>query len=225
MKFATSALFRVACLAALALLAIPALLAGSLGDLSHVCVLGMAAAAVSIDTPERAGGVFVYPIAAATKIYAGTLVALNATGYLVSASNTAGLRVMGRAEEEVDNSAGADGDLTAAVKAGTFRFANSGTNAVDPDDVGKLCFVEDNQTVSETGTNGVKAGRVVAVETAGVWVDTHYAPVVPVALVVGSTNGTAAAAADLAALKAETELLGDDTRAAIAALKAQGILL
>lgn len=36
------------------------------------------------------------------------------------------------------------------------------------------------------------------------------------AVVAGSTNGTAAAAADLAALKAEAELIGDDVRAVIA---------
>lgn len=43
-------------------------------------------------------------------------------------------------------------------------------------------------------------------------------------LVLGSTNGTAGAAADLAALKAETELLGDDVRALVAALIANGTL-
>jgi hypothetical protein len=44
----------------------------------------------------------------------------------------------------------------------------------------------------------------------------------PVAL--ASTNGTAAAAADLAALKAETENIGDDVRALYTALKANGSL-
>ena len=40
----------------------------------------------------------------------------------------------------------------------------------------------------------------------------------------GSTNGTAAAAADLAALKAEAELIGDDVRALHAALITAGVL-
>ena len=40
-----------------------------------------------------------------------------------------------------------------------------------------------------------------------------------------STNGTAAAAADLAALKVETEKIGDDVRAIHAALVTRGILL
>lgn len=185
----------------------------------------MSAATTSIDTPERSGAVVNLPIAAATAILAGTLVALDSSGNLVNAADTAGLRVIGRAEQEVDNSAGIAGALTANVKRGVFFFANSATAAVDPDDVGKLCYVEDNQTVAETSTHFVKAGRVVEVTADGVWVDTLFAPVVPVALTVGSTNGAAAAAADLAALKAETELLGDDVRAAITALKSLGILV
>jgi hypothetical protein len=44
------------------------------------------------------------------------------------------------------------------------------------------------------------------------------------AVTLGSTNGTAGAAADLAALKAETELLGDDVRAIHAALVTAGFL-
>lgn len=44
------------------------------------------------------------------------------------------------------------------------------------------------------------------------------------AVTLGSTNGTAGAAADLAALKAETELLGDDVRAMHAALVTAGFL-
>lgn len=194
MKFTTSFLFRAVCLLALALLAIPALLAGSAGDLSHLCVMGMAAATLAIDTPERSGTMLNLPVAATTKIYAGTLVALNATGYLVSASNTAGLRVIGRAEADVDNSAGADGDLSADVKISVFRFDNSGANALTIADIGATAFVEDNQTVASTASNKVKAGRVMAIDDDGVWINTEHASVVPAA-------DTITGAADLAALK------------------------
>jgi hypothetical protein len=44
------------------------------------------------------------------------------------------------------------------------------------------------------------------------------------AVALGSTNGTAGAAADLNALKAETELIGDDLRAIHAALVTAGFL-
>jgi len=46
----------------------------------------------------------------------------------------------------------------------------------------------------------------------------------PVAVVLTSTNGTAAAAADLAALKAEAEKIGDDVRAIHAALANLGLV-
>lgn len=165
-----------------------------------------------------------FPVAAATNIYAGTLVALDASGNLVNASDAAAIRVAGRAEETVDNSAGSAGDLKATVKRGVFKFANSGSAAVDADDKGKICFVEDNQTVAETSTNKCKAGLVVDVEDDGVWVDTTFAAFATQVVTLGSTNGTAGAAADLAALKAETELIGDDVRAIHAALVVLGIL-
>lgn len=129
-------------------------------------------ATTEINTPERPGLTTRYPVAAATIIYAGILAALNSSGYLVPASDTAGLRVVGRAEQTVDNSAGAAGALSCDVKEGVFKFSNSAGDAVDANDVGKTCFVEDDHIVCEAGaTHKVQAGRVVAVDSDGVWVD------------------------------------------------------
>lgn len=185
----------------------------------------MAAATAQINTPERQGKVTAYPLAAATIIYAGTLVALDSSGNAVPASDTAGLRVVGLAQETIDNSAGIAGALKIATKVGVFQLNNSAGDALDANDKGKICYVEDDNTVCEAGaTHKVKAGRVLDVGTDGVWVDLDFASVVPVAVTLGSTNGTAGAAADLAALKAEAELIGDDVRAIHAALVTQGIL-
>lgn len=196
----------------------------------------MAATTTAIITKERGAEIIGYPVAAATTIVQGALTALDTSGNLVNASDAANLRVLGRAEETVDNSAGSAGDLTANVKRGCFLYANSATAAVDADDKGKLCFVEDNQTVAETTTNKCKAGLVIDVTTEGVWVDTTYAHLatnVPTALAaLTSTNGTAAAAsASLANLAAEAEKIGDDARAihatltdVVTALQAFGIL-
>lgn len=145
---------------------------GALGGILALVALGTVATA-AIDTPQRQGDIVVAPVAASTIIYAGTLVALNSAGDIVAASATAGLTVVGRAEADADNSAGAAGAITVAIKRGVFRFANSGTAAVDADDKGKLCYVEDNTTVCETATLRVVAGRVVDVDSAGVWVDTR----------------------------------------------------
>ena len=174
----------------------------------------------SIDTPERSNQYVSYPVAASTKIYAGSLVALNSSGFAVPASDTAGLIVKGRSEQEVDNSAGIAGAVTVIVKSGAFKYANSGTHAVSV--VGSQAVVEDDGTVASTSTNLVGAGKVIAIDSDGVWVAVGLNGAV--AVVLGSTNGTAAAAADLAALKTEAEHIGDDVRAIYAALVTQGIL-
>lgn len=133
------------------------------------------AATQSIDTPELSRNIVSLPIAASTTIYAGTLVAVDSNGRAVPASNTSGLKVLGRAEEEKTCGATA-GAESVLVKRGIFRFANSASAAVDADDVGKICYVEDDATVTETASNSIPAGVVIQVETGFVWVDTTLLP-------------------------------------------------
>lgn len=182
--------------------------------------LYLSAVATAERNTDTRTGEFVYlPLAAATKIYQGTIVARDSAGRVVAASDTAGLRVIGIAEQTVDNSAGAAGDLSINVRLGVFKFENSATNAVDADDIGKMAVVEDNQVVAETSTNKVCAGRILAVDSDGVWIDTRYAYFGPKAMpALTSTDATAGAAADLTALKAECEKIGDDVRALHASL-------
>lgn len=104
------------------------------------------------------------PVAAATMIYGGIMIAWNAAGYIVAAADTAGLRIAGVADQQIDNTGGANGDLLVQTKRTgdlqrQFLFDNSTTAALDKDDIGKICYVEDDHTVAETSTNGVKAGR------------------------------------------------------------------
>lgn len=129
----------------------------------------------AVNTPTRTGDLVYLPLAAATIIYAGSLVARDSAGRAVPASDTAGLRVVGRAEETVDNSAGAADALSINIRLGVFKYANSAANAIDADDVGKLAIVEDDMTVAETDTNLVVAGRILAVDSDGVWIDTRAA--------------------------------------------------
>lgn len=114
-----------------------------------------------------------FPVKAATTIYAGTLVAVDATGYAVPAADTEGLRVVGLADDAQDNSAGAAGALDIRVRRkAAFLLANDTTNAVVQADVGKNVYVNDSVTVdNDGGTNAVVAGRCLAIETGGVWVE------------------------------------------------------
>lgn len=164
--------------------------------------LGVAATA-AVNTSTRTGDIVYLPLAAATKIFAGSLVARDAAGRAVPASDTAGLRVVGRAEETVDNSAGLADALSINLRLGVFKYANSATNAVDPDDVGKMAVVEDDQTVAETSTNKVCAGRILAVDSDGVWIDTRFAYFGPKALIViTSVQEATANGSDLATTQA-----------------------
>ncbi len=184
----------------------------------------MSAATAPFNAPELTRGYLNVPLAATTKIYLGTLVALNAAGNAVPASDTAALRVIGRAEETIDNSAGAAADRSITVKPGIFQYQNDGTNAITKAHVGKPAYVVDDNTVANTSTNKIVAGIVVRVDSEGVFLNVGAGLPGAIAVVLASTNGTAAGAADLAALKAEAEKIGDDVRAIYAALVLQGLL-
>jgi len=123
-------------------------------------------------TPMRDAETIQLSVAASAKIYAGGMVARNSSGYAVAAADTAGLVVMGRAEEYVDNSSGANGDETVLARRNrAFKFKNSATHAVTVAEIGKDVFVEDDETVAkEPGTNSIVAGKCIAVESDGVWV-------------------------------------------------------
>lgn len=111
-------------------------------------------------------------VAAATTIPAGVIVAANTSGYAVNAADTAGLRAIGVALERVDNSAGSAGDLDIEVGRACYLLANDSGTALTIADIGKPCYVLDNQTVSgAAGSNAVVAGLVHDVTSDGVWVD------------------------------------------------------
>ncbi|WP_027364016.1 hypothetical protein [Desulfotruncus alcoholivorax] len=125
------------------------------------------------NTPQRSGEVLALDVAANAEIFAGSLVVLNATGYAAPGSTAVGLKVAGRAEEYVDNSSGADGDAIVRVKRGVFKFANDIGDPVAQDDLLGTCYIVDDQTVAATDGAGTRsaAGKVIAVEADGVWVE------------------------------------------------------
>lgn len=135
----------------------------------------MTATSVSIRTPEKGNGPIArtlppFPVAASTIILMGIMVAVNQSGYLVPASADPSLRVLGRSEEEVDNSAGAAGDLTCKVKRGIFGWQNSSsTQAISDLHIGRPCYVVDNQTVALRNPTGdyPYAGRIYDVDSDG----------------------------------------------------------
>ena len=133
----------------------------------------MTALAADRNTPRSQGEYREGPVAAAQLIYAGAIVCRNAAGFLVKGVTATGLTGVGRAEARVDNSAGAAGDAQLRVQPGTRRFANStATDKITIADIGKACFVVDDQTVAKTSATATrsKAGVVDDVDDQGVWV-------------------------------------------------------
>lgn len=130
----------------------------------------MTALAADRNTAYQDGEMIAVPVAAATTIYAGSLVAANSSGYAVPGSTATTLTALGRAEEQVVN-AGSAGDVTVRVRrAKAFKFANDGADAVVQGDLGKTCYITDDQTVSHTATGKSAAGKVVRLDSDGVWV-------------------------------------------------------
>lgn len=130
----------------------------------------MSATTTAIDIRQMTGGIpGPLPLAASTKIPAGALVALNASGYAVNASDTANLKVVGVAQETVDNSAGSAGDKTIPVRDGPHSgYVNDGSNACTIAHVGRTVYIKDNQTIqSATGSNSIKAGILIGISADG----------------------------------------------------------
>jgi hypothetical protein len=149
----------------------------------------MSVLTASRDTREIVGSLLQLTVKAEKTIYAGALVAVDATGYALPAADAANLRVLGRAEHSA-----AAGEKV-VIKRGIFLFDNNSGDAVDAADIGGYCYVADDQTVQATAnSNAVVAGLVRGVTADGVYVDTTLNPDGATA---GATAGAAAIAADL----------------------------
>lgn len=125
-------------------------------------------------TPRRASEEFEFPVDAGKVIYAGALVVIDTADNLAKPGAVATtLTCVGVAQESADNSGGADGDVMVKVRRGCFRFVNFASNLVDLGDVGKDCYIIDDQTVSQANGGGTRsvAGKVRDVDADGVWVE------------------------------------------------------
>ena len=125
------------------------------------------------NTRRREGLYARYPIAGGVKIYQGTLVCLNASGYAVPADDAVGYKFVGVATETIDNTSGSDGDThIKVVRKGTFAFSKVSPSLTD---IGNPFYVKDDSTVRDAAdaTNDVLVGVCVDIDasTGEVWVE------------------------------------------------------
>lgn len=133
----------------------------------------MAALTTERNAPRRDGTDYSDPVAAATKIFAGALVCLDAAGNATKGAVATTLKAIGRAKRTADNSAGAAGAISVETETGVFRFANSAAgDLIARTDIGATAYIVDDQTVAKTngGATRSAAGTIVDVDAQGVWI-------------------------------------------------------
>jgi hypothetical protein len=114
------------------------------------------------------------PVAAATTIYGGSIVALNQSGYVVPASADPTLFVVGVAVSAANNAAGAAGAISCVIERGVFSFNNSSsTSALTDADVGRTCYAADDSTVARITAIGTlpPVGKVMGLDGSDVLVE------------------------------------------------------
>lgn len=108
-----------------------------------------------------------YPVKASTKVFKGSMVALNA-GFLVPVSTATGLIGVGLCRYDVDNTAGADGALSAEVEEGTFIWDNLAGDLLTQANAGAVVYGTDDHTVNLTATGKSIVGVMESVEPEGI---------------------------------------------------------
>ncbi|MFA5377472.1 MAG: hypothetical protein WC455_17100 [Dehalococcoidia bacterium] len=106
------------------------------------------------EAPRKVGDLQSYPVKASTKIYKGSHVSIDATGYAIASTDVAGTKYVGIAYETVDNSAvgSADGDLW-------IRVWRNGTHKLDAVSIAQT-MVGDIMYVVDSGAFDDTAGSV-----------------------------------------------------------------
>ena len=120
-----------------------------------------------IDTPQQAGELLQIPAVSGVTMYAGNLVAIDATGKALLASDTAGLKAVGRLEQDVINASDYTGHAYASVRRGCFSFANSAAHPLAQANLGATAYVEDEQTVAASSAHSFKAGTFIGFDVNG----------------------------------------------------------
>lgn len=124
------------------------------------------------NTPMKHAQVIGVPAAANVKVHAGAIVVATAAGFGAPGSTATTLTYLGRAEESVDNTGGANGAAQILVRRqAAFKWANDGS--ITQAHLGKTAYIVDDQTLAATDGTGTRsaAGRILGIESDGVWIE------------------------------------------------------
>lgn len=123
------------------------------------------------NTPEIIGDMRLGKAGASQHIFAGSILMRNAAGFILKGAVALNCRGIGRAEERVNND-GADGAKSVNYRGGYHLFATTGT-AFTEADIGKVCFIVDDQTVAKDDAVGTRspAGFVHSIQGDDIFVE------------------------------------------------------
>jgi hypothetical protein len=109
---------------------------------------------------------------ASTTIHQGGLVVVDGTTGLAEPATAAAAKFVAGVAQESKTS-GAAGATYIRVRRGTFKFANKAGDLVADALILRDASIEDDQTVRATATASSRAGKVIEIESDGVWVETY----------------------------------------------------
>ena len=120
---------------------------------------------VTLSSGEFTGEI---PVKDGVNISAGGLFGLDANGYAVNIAATGVVKVVGRAENDADNTSGAAGDLTVVGRRAALHLDNSAATPLTGADFGKMVYAEDAQTVRGDQSDAeAEAGIFLGFDSAG----------------------------------------------------------
>ena len=108
-------------------------------------------------------------VAGGARIFKGAAIARNPAGFVVPAADTLGLRVIGIAQEQVDNTTGTDGAATVKYLTGvSAKFRSDTTSPVTQANLyAGVVYAKDDQTVQAASGRGVVMGIAESIEHDG----------------------------------------------------------
>jgi hypothetical protein len=109
-------------------------------------------------------------MAAATTLYKGGMVALDAAGNAIAPTLAINQIIVGICLEDVVN-AGAAAAANVEVGTGVFRLDNFG--AITKASIGDIVYCHDDVSVQASGTGASPAGKMVDIDSTGVWVELY----------------------------------------------------
>lgn len=116
---------------------------------------------------SRPGILFSYPVLTNSVIHKGAIVVITSAGYAKAGVTGTALTTVGIAKESVDSTGIASGNLQIEVEEGEFGCISAGgADAITFDDIGKFCYLVDDQTVGLTSATDTRslAGIIRSIE-------------------------------------------------------------